>query len=246
MPAVRINVLVYSGPGTSIFSVKHTTWTLRRLLGSSYSISTISSTQILQEPWSSTCALLCIPGGADTNYCRILNGAGNARIRSFVEGGGAYLGFCAGGYYGAGRCEFEVGRVKDGMEVVGPRELAFFPGVCRGLAFRGFVYGSEAGARTADIKICLEQFADSSASLSNVQASFCSYYNGGGVFADADKLAEQGVEVLATYTDDLAVDSGAGGVKAAVVYRKIGQGGAILTGPHPEYALNFYVRRLAH
>jgi hypothetical protein len=37
------------------------------------------------------------------------------------------IGFCARGYYGTARCEFEVGnRV---LEVVGPRELLFFPGL---------------------------------------------------------------------------------------------------------------------
>lgn len=51
---------------------------------------------------------------------------------------------------------------------------------------------------------------------------------------DADKFAAESgnVQVLAEYTDDIAVESGA--AKAAVVYCKVGEGAALLTGPHPE------------
>lgn len=181
---------------------------------------------LIKEPWLSTCAMLVMPGGADLAYCASLNGAGNRRITQFVQNGGAYLGFCAGGYYGSGRCEFEVGDKK--MQVIGDRELAFFPGTCRGCAFEGFVYSSEAGARAAEVKVSRTAFGDET-----VPETFHSYYNGGGVFVDAEAYADQGVEILASYTEELAVDSGKGA--AAVVYRKIGEGAAVLTGPHPEY-----------
>jgi len=45
------------------------------------------------------------------------------------------------------------------------------------------------------------------------------------------------VEVLARFDEELAVDSGA--TKAAVVYCKVGDGAAVLTGPHPEYDQHF-------
>lgn len=160
-------------------------------------------------------------------YCRTLNGEGNRKISQYVNRGGNYLGFCAGGYYGSQKCEFEVEDKK--MAVVGDRELGFFPGVCRGLAFAGFVYHSEAGARAAEVKIHKETFVEVK---SDLPETFRSYYNGGGVFVDAKKLESRGVQILASYTEDLHVDSGEGA--AAVVYRKIGEGHAILTGPHPE------------
>jgi biotin--protein ligase len=116
------------------------------------------------------------------------------------------------------------------MAVVGDRELGFFPGICRGLAFAGFQYASEAGARAANIKINKTTFANADDTVSD---HFKSYYNGGGVFVDAEKLESRGVQILASYTEDLHVESGA--TKAAVVYRKVGEGHAILTGPHPEY-----------
>ena len=115
------------------------------------------------------------------------------------------------------------------MEVVGDRELAFFPGTCRGLAFPGFVYHSEIGTRAAELKVNREALLTAGGAVPEV---FRSYYNGGGVFVDAGKFRDRGVEVLASYTEKLSVPSGEG--QAAVVYCKVGEGGALLTSPHPE------------
>ncbi|KAF1959748.1 biotin apo-protein ligase-like protein [Byssothecium circinans] len=229
MATKKMNVLIYSGNGSTTESVRHCLYTLRRLLSPAYAVIPVTGDIIINEPWQTSCALLVFPGGADLGYCRTLNGEGNRRISRYVNGSGSYLGFCAGGYYGSQRCEFEVDDPK--MAVVGERELSFFPGICRGLAFEGFVYHSEAGARAANVKIEKEAFDGDN---SDLLETFKSYYNGGGVFVDAKKLENRGVQVLASYTEDLHVDSGEG--KAAVVYRKIGEGHAILTGPHPEFA----------
>ncbi|BCR88120.1 biotin--[acetyl-CoA-carboxylase] ligase BPL1 [Aspergillus chevalieri] len=226
MTGKKVNVLVYSGNGATVDSVRHCLYTLRRLLAPHYAVIPVTGDMLIKEPWTLTCAMLVIPGGADLGYCRTLNGAGNRRIEQFVRRGGAYLGFCAGGYYGCKRCEFEVGDKT--MQVIGERELAFYPGICRGGAFPGFVYHSEAGARAAGLKV------SKSLTTGMVPEVFRSYYNGGGVFVDAPKYADRGVEVLASYTEELNVDSG--DEAAAVVYCKIGDGAAILTGPHPEFA----------
>ncbi|KAJ9225931.1 hypothetical protein DTO207G8_348 [Paecilomyces variotii] len=223
----KLNVLVYSGNGSTVESVRHCLYTLRRLLASNYAVTPVTSDMIIKEPWTSSCALFVMPGGADLGYSRVLNGEGNRRISTFVQTGGAYLGFCAGGYYGTKRCEFEVGDKT--MEVVGERELGFFPGTCRGCAFPGFVYHSEAGARAAELKV-----SKTALSTGTVPDVFRSYYNGGGVFVDAPLYADRGVEVLASYSEELNVDPGEGA--AAVVYCKVGEGAAILTGPHPEFA----------
>ena len=189
---------------------------------------TVSGDAIIKEPWTASCALLVFPGGADLGYCRTLNGAGNRRISQYVERGGLYLGFCAGGYYGSKRCEFEVGNKT--LEVVGSRELAFFPGTCRGCAFSGFVYHSEAGTRATSIKVSKTALAKGS-----VPDNFRSYYNGGGVFVDAPKFKDRGIEVLASFTDRLDVDAGEG--SACAVYCKVEDGAALLTSTHPEYVL---------
>lgn len=162
------------------------------------------------------------------SYCRTLDGKGNRIIKQYVQLGGSYLGLCAGGYYGSGRCEFEIG--KRGMEVAGDRELAFFPGTCRGLAFPGFKYGREDGALAVKLKADGKEFK--------------TYYNGGGLFVDAERLKDRGIEVLATFTEDVAVEVGDDTQAAAVVFCKVGNGKVVLTGPHPEYA--FHCRPLSH
>lgn len=234
MASKRVNVLIYAGGGATMESVRHATWSLRRLLGPNYAVLTVTGDQIKKEPWSASCALLVMPGGADLGYCRTLNGEGNRKIKQYVQMGGAYLGLCAGGYYGAAKCEFEVG--KKGMEVIGERELAFFPGTCRGLAFKGFVYHSEAGAKAAELRVNKEALAAGGGALPQVLKT---YYNGGGVFVDALQFQDRGVEVLASYGDELDCEGGKG--NAAVIYAKIGEGRVVLTGPHPEYEVKHHV-----
>ncbi|KAG8530034.1 uncharacterized protein KY384_005516 [Bacidia gigantensis] len=168
-----------------------------------------------------------MPGGADLGYCRQLNGEGNRRIRQYVERGGSYLGFCAGAYYGSGQCEFEVGNKN--LEVIGKRELGFYPGICRGLAFPGFAYNSEAGTRAAELKVSKTFLTKGS-----VPEVFCSYYNGGGVFVDAKDFHDKGVEILAEYAEPLKVDAGNG--KASALYCNVSNGGAVLSSTHPEFA----------
>ena len=243
MATKRMNILVYSGAltegqwrrnenlmlsgnGSTVESVRHCLYTLRRLLSPNYAVIPVTGDMIIKEPWTASCAAIVFPGGADQGYCRTLNGAGNRRIRQFVENGGIYIGFCAGGYYGSRRCEFEVGNKL--LEVIGDRELAFYPGVNRGCAFTGFVYHSEKGAKATELKV--DKTVLSSGAIPNV---FKSYYNGGGVFVDATKYKNRGVEVLASYVEPIAIDSGEG--TAAIVHCKVGKGAALLTGPHPEF-----------
>jgi glutamine amidotransferase-like uncharacterized protein len=217
------------GEGTTPTSIKHALFTLRQLLSPTYAVLSLSSSALLTEPWQPSCAALVIPGGADLPYCRVLNGVGNAKIQSYVENGGKYIGLCAGAYYASKTCEFMKGhRV---MEVVGDRELRFFPGTCRGLAFNGFRYQSEEGAKAAKLVVNKEVFGKEM----EAPAECVSYYNGGGVFVKAEDFADEGVEVLASYKDPLDLkdeDS-----KAAVILCKVGNGVALLTAPHPEYAI---------
>ncbi|EGX91161.1 biotin apo-protein ligase, putative [Cordyceps militaris CM01] len=199
-------------------------YSLRRLLTPNYAVIPVGEAVILREPWAPTCALLVVPGGGDLGYCRVLNGEGNRRIADFVRRGGAYLGLCAGGYYAARRCEFEVGHAP--LEVIGSRELGFFPGTCRGAAFKGFAYASEQGARAARLSLAADVVRD------RLPPDMTCYYNGGGVFVDAEQLADKKVQVLASYCDELDVEGGS----AAIVQCSVGDGKAILCGTHPEFA----------
>ncbi|SCU92710.1 LAMI_0E11694g1_1 [Lachancea mirantina] len=228
-----MNVLVYNGPGASEDSVKHAVRTLRHLLEPYYAVSTVSARVLQTEPWAAKTSAIAFPGGADIPYIRECTPV-LPLIKKFVSRqGGAFIGFCAGGYFGTSRVEFATG--DPNLEVVGARELKFFPGTGRGPAFRGFRYNSEAGARAAKLKT---EDGD----------ELCVYYNGGGVFVDADKF--DNVEVIATYADPIDVpfseDPGSPNGAAAAVICKSGNGKVLLTGPHPEFVPHLLQKSLDH
>lgn len=162
------------------------------------------------DKWHKTAQLVIFPGGRDLPYHQALKGTANGHIRDFVLNGGKFLGICAGGYYGSAMIEFEQGGP---LEVLGARELKFFPGIARGPAYglRKFCYKSHQGAQIAKL-------------ISNSSMT-AAYYNGGGSFVEAEKY--DGVSIIARYAD-------IEGQPAAIVKCKVGAGVAILTGVHPE------------
>lgn len=217
-----MNVLVYSGEGTSRASLAHTVRTLRSLVGHHYDVMKIDAKGLTTEPWEESTSLLVIPGGRDVPYTRDLNGAANDKIRAYVAAGGRYWGICAGAYFSSDRIVFEVGTP---LEVQGTRELKFFAGECRGVVYPGFVYDSEQGANAVGIRLVEEQFGGDNLGFGETRV----YFNGGGYFVDADK--QPGCSVLAWYSDTESSE----GRKAAMVACQVGQGVALLTGVHPEY-----------
>jgi biotin--protein ligase len=139
-----------------------------------------------------------------------------------VENGGKYLGICAGAYYACGEIEFEKGTP---LEVVGERELRFFPGLCRGTTFPGFEYETESGARETSLILKREAWRDhwsQSPDLCEV------WYNGGGSFILDAMAPPKGVKVLAEYEETEPR-------QVAGVLCTVGQGQALLWAVHPEH-----------
>jgi biotin--protein ligase len=206
-----------------VSSIQHCLFFLRQLLSPRYAVIPITEEIIKSQPWTVSCALICFPGGDDLKYCESLNGPGNFRIQEYVEKGGSYLGFGAGGYYGSNRY----------MRIVKPpehsldesRELSFFPGACRGPAIPRYVYHNELDAKVVRLIASKDSFSKQDIPVFNC------YYNDGGVFVDAALLKDQGVEILAKYFDHEVIDD------AAVVSCKIGKGSAVLTAPHLELVI---------
>ncbi|KAF9547061.1 biotin holocarboxylase synthetase [Mortierella hygrophila] len=217
-----MNVLVYSGEGTSRASLAHTVRTLRSLVGHHYDVMKIDAKGLTTEPWEESTSLLVIPGGRDLPYTRDLNGAANEKIRAYVAAGGRFWGICAGAYFSSDRIVFEVGTP---LEVQGDRELKFFAGECHGVVYPGFVYDSEQGANAVGIRLVEEEFRGERLGFEETRV----YFNGGGYFVDAEK--QPGCSVLAWYKDT----DGNEGQKAAMILCQVGQGVALLTGVHPEY-----------
>ncbi|KAI5478128.1 hypothetical protein MNV49_005392 [Pseudohyphozyma bogoriensis] len=216
-----MNVLVYNGSGVSSASRDYALYSLKSFLSSAYDVQLVSPKSLRTEPWEDSCAALVFPGGRDLPYQYDLAGKGNDRIRQYVKNGGRYLGFCAGAYYASARVEFEVGSE---LEVVGDRELRFFPGVCKGTAFPGFEYSTEAGAREVAVQLNRTAWRDHwSQSPESVQV----WYNGGGYFVEPEE-GSTSISVLGRYSQ--LPGSPVAGVKCDV-----GSGTAVLWGVHPEH-----------
>lgn len=178
----------------------------------SWKVSFISSQEVIHTNWESSTDLFIMPGGRDVPYHLALKGTGNQRIRKFVEEGGAFLGICAGAYYGCKEVEFDRGM---DLEVLGLRELAFFPGIARGPVYGlgSFQYHSECGARAALISNHFDN------------KILRSYYNGGCCFVDAEHHSH--IEIISRY---LEIETH----PAAMVKMMIGKGKVILSGVHIE------------
>lgn len=202
-------ILIYQDRGVSPESFHHTFHMLKKFFPDKYEIKGISGREVIRENWGKNTDLFVIPGGADIPFMQILEGKGNQKIQTYVDRGGAFLGICAGAYYGGGKVEFALNTP---MQVNQIRELNFFPGIVRGPHLASFDYFSQSGVRAA--KIYGEKFYP-----------FKTFYNGGGYFVDPKQY--KNVSVLAYYDSHKKFP--------AIVECRVGQGKAILSGVHFEY-----------
>jgi len=217
-------IFIYSGAGVAERSRRETPVLLESLLASSgYETYLVNASAFNDPDWMEKVAVLIMPGGSDLPYLRHLSGHYNDEIRDYVTKGGSYLGFCAGAYYASAFIDFDRGGE---LEVLGERELKFFPGVTKGPAYGvgTYFYGSDNGARMVPLKWCWEE-----EEVGQDVPPLKIYYNGGCIFLEAEKY--QGVKVLARY-DDIP------GKPAAIIECTVGEGRAILSGVHPEFTLD--------
>lgn len=211
-------ILIYSDSGADTFSVNSLHLALRlEGVDQKYEITSADRHLLQTSCWQKDAFLLIFPGGRDIPYHQALQGAPNAHIRDFVNGGGRYFGICAGSYYGCGSIEFEKGCP---LEVLAERELKFFPGIASGPAYgKGtFCYQSQRGAKIATLNLCPSTFS---------VASSMAYYNGGCTFLNSELHPH--VKILARYNDINEFPS-------AIISCQVGEGRALLSGVHPEYS----------
>ncbi len=209
--SMKQTVYVYSDAGAGKDSLEQTFCTLRALVPDGYNVESIDAQGIKEGSWRREAALLVMPGGADLPYVKKLQGVGNQQIKQYVHQGGAYLGLCAGAYYGCHEVVFD----KDGpLEVVGTRELAFFSKKAVGPILAPYDYRNNSGARVAWIRVDLPDFP----------TSLPFFYNGGPGFEEAQNTP--GVRILGTYAQNEI---------PAILYIPCGKGRVILSGVHFEY-----------
>ena len=219
-------IYVYDDEGVSPESHQQVLYTLRAQVGEQHTIQTLSAAEVIEGAWTQSAVLFVMPGGADLPYAAKLNGRGNDVIKAYVHGGGFYLGLCAGGYYGSSYVEFDRGGL---LEVLGTRELGFFPGHAIGPALAQYDYQNDSGARAGDIRVTLD----------GSEQNLFLFFNGGAYFRDAASFPD--VTVLGWY-ETLG--------QAAIVKIKHGDGTVILSGVHFEYDEdlfcedNFFIQKL--
>lgn len=211
-------ILIYQDEGTSLCSVESLLLSLQQEnLDKQFTLDTIDRTFLKIKTWQLNTRLLIFPGGRDLPYCKALQGEANQKIMDFVRCGGKFLGICAGAYYGSREVKFET---EGPLEVVGTRELQFFPGTAYGPAYglRKFCYENDSGAQIATLDLRLKN-----SSFKSIAA----YFNGGCFFVDAKNY--KNISTISTYTDIK-------GAPSAIIQCRIGKGKAILSGVHPEYS----------
>lgn len=202
-------IIIYQDEGVSQFCIE---CLLSEL--TDYPVKLINANELIHTNWGKEASLFIMPGGRDLPYVAKLNGAGNAKIKQYVESGGIYLGLCAGAYYGSGYVDFD----RNGsLEVLGERELQFFPGTAKGPAYGTgtYFYNSEKGAQVSWIELHTE----------NGPIATRAYFNGGCYFEDVDRFPN--TRVLAKFQK-------IEGNPPAIIECKVGKGIAILSGVHLE------------
>jgi biotin--protein ligase len=210
------NIYLYLDQGVALDTLIHTKKMFSKFLPNKQIIH-INAENLIHGSWQENAALLVIPGGADLSYAEKLNGRGNEVIKNFVREGGKYLGICAGSYYASSEIEFD----KAGpLEVIGRRELGFFPGKTIGPALSYYNYTSNEGATAAKISFTFQLMK----MLSTRHIKL--FHHGGGFFEDA--ASYPGVEVLAHYVAENQSNP------PAIIKVSFGKGMAVLSGVHFE------------
>lgn len=237
-----LEVCIYNGPGTA--DVEDYENALACVLPDNTQFSYLDPDAIVNGKFFEYCDLLVMPGGADKPYCEKLNGQGNKNIRAFIENGGRYYGTCAGAYYGAATLLFDeqnpIGRINE------TRELKLFNGEARGPLFIPY---PEGGPFPALIALSSYAVHEGDPSQIILDANFTAYYLGGPFF-DYPKLKDRSYKVLAYYPISkelehalyLHPERAAYWIQdppalAAILFVKLQEGCAVLTGVHLENTL---------
>ncbi|KAJ8903293.1 hypothetical protein NDN08_004402 [Rhodosorus marinus] len=221
------SVLVYGDQGVSLEYLEAAVESIQGCFPG-VKVRRTSAAEIRAGGWEDSCLALVVPGGRDRPYCEDLSTVGTDSVRSFVQNGGLYYGFCAGAYFASKNIVFEPGTEN---EIVESRPLNFFPGTARGSIVRPYRYNSTFGA--ALVKIRVAGLEHGSENLETVL-----YSDGGCAFlTDDNDPRVDNVEVLASYSDPVLQRQGIHDRVAAVVRIRVENGVVVLSGVHPEVSM---------
>lgn len=198
--------LVYADKGVCVPSADALAGQLKLLLDPSVVIRKVDGEYLRRSNWEDKTVVLAMGGGSCRQWDEQLQPEGIEKIQRYVNGGGKYIGLCAGAYFASAESRFKT------MEK--NRPLAFFPGRAIGPLVDSDDYLSVHAARVAEVHF----------KMKGAEESGALYYQGGCLF-DVEKDSVE-VEIMSRY-------HGLG--KAAAVFCRVGKGCAFLDGTHPEF-----------
>ncbi|GAB1222453.1 hypothetical protein ENUP19_0111G0013 [Entamoeba nuttalli] len=192
------SIVIYADEGTIDVCVYYSI----KMLHSQYQeaqIRKICANELIEGKWIYETDLFVMPGGADRVEV----------LKEFINGGGKYLGICAGAYFASSFIEFNKD-VSNELTLCEERTLKLFNGIAHGPMYQGFEEYSERGAVIIPIYY-----------QNNEKVEV--YYNGGCSFVDNLNQYKES-HFLAKYSNGMN----------ALFFDIIGKGKVILSGPHFE------------
>lgn len=167
--------------------------------------------------------VVVFPGGSGSGQARALGKDGRVRVRRFVNGGGGYVGICAGAYLAANNYSWSL-RILD-ANVIDRAHWA------RGRGTVGLRWTPAAKPVLGNPKVDKVLYAN------------------GPIYAAAGDAELPDFDVLATYRDEINTNGAPVGVMRgtpAIVFARFGAGRVVCSSPHPEQtkSLEDTVRRL--
>ena len=168
---------------------------------------------------------LIAPGGWAWWRNRLVDAAGEAAVRAFVESGGNFVGFCAGAYWAADTVSFAEGdRDYESYDY----DLALWPGTMQGpLAWEPWN-----GGTNADLVPVALDLSNPTLAAIGVPAELRLFYGGGPWFPESEAPADTEVWGRAIAPAGSVATDGDG--EATIVRYRVGVGNVILFAYHPE------------
>lgn len=156
--------------------------------------------------------VLIVPGGSGSKQAEMLKPEGREAIRKFVQGGGGYVGICAGSYLATNDYSWSLGLLN--AKVIDRKHWA-----------RG----------TGNVKITLTSSGKDALHFPSDDVDV--YYGQGPLLAPGDKTEPKPYEALAVYASEIAKKGAPMGVMVgttAIARSTFGNGRVICFSPHPE------------
>lgn len=221
-------IYIYDDEGASPNCVQQTKHLLQ-IVAPSETVQTINASEVIRGEWMMNAKAIIMPGGEDSPYYKKLDNVGNRNIKTFVERGGVYIGFCAGAYYGSEEINF----YEEEDKCIDVARLAFFPGKAIGPVLAPY---DMRGARAATIHfdIVLDPFDPGF----GLDASLDVLFLGGPFFENVSSFSN--ATIVGLYDKDQVAKAKQRGIPRgkelpSIIQCTQGRGKALLSGVHFEF-----------